>query len=248
MSDGGAGAGGQASTGGATDQPDAAPPDKGTPTIVAVGYAGLRVASFDRGKTWVNKRTLSTTAADDPNNLRGVTFALGKFVAVGHKIFTSTDADEWTPRTHPENDSQWLGDVKFGNGRFVATGGYGYSVWSTDGETWKRGGSLKTEASRQLAFGNGKFVSYTDPGNWWTSTNGETWTSESGGHADGIAFCGGAFKDSSACGPAAGFGVYVRDGGWGSGKISWSTDAQTWTPVNVGFPGGVNAFAFGTTP
>jgi hypothetical protein len=220
----------------------------GTPAIVAVGYAGLRVASYDRAHSWTNKRTLSDVAADDPNNLRGVTYAAGLFVAVGHKIFTSPDGETWTQRQHPKNDSQWLGDVKYGNGRFVATGGYGYSAWSTDGISWREGGTIGTEASRSLAFGNGEFRTQTDPGNWYRSTNGETWTLESGGHGEKIAFCNGSFENAPDCGPAFGHGVYVRAGGWNSGTIDWSDNGQNWNNVTVGYPGGVNGFAFGYRP
>jgi hypothetical protein len=220
----------------------------GRPAIVAAGYAGLRVASYDGGRTWVNKRTLSNVAADDADNLRGVTYGAGLFVAVGHKIFTSPDGGAWQQREHPKENGQWLGDVEYGNGRFVATGGYGYSAWSIDGIVWQEGGSLGTEASRSLAFGNGEFRTQTDPGNWYRSTDGESWTLHSSGHSERIAFCAGSFKDAPDCGPAFGHGVYVRGGGWNSGSIEWSEDAQNWTSVTVGHVGAVNGFAFGYAP
>ncbi len=237
-SGGNAGVGGSAGTGQQT----------GTPTIVAVGYAGLRVASYDKGKTWTNKEMLSSVAADDHDNLRAVAYGNGVFVAVGHKLFTSPDGASWTRRSHPKDDQQWLGGVAFGNGRFVATGGYGYSAWSTDGIEWHEGGAIGTEASRSIAFGNGEFRSQTDPGNWYRSTDGVKWTLESGGHQDGVAFCAGAFKESPDCGPAFGQGVYVRAGGWNSGELEWSSDGKSWNSVDVGYPGGVNGFAFGYKP
>lgn len=222
---------------------DASP---GTPTIVAVGYAGLRVTSFDLGRSWQHKRTLSNVAADDPDNLRGVTHGAGVFVAVGHKIFTSPDGETWDPRTHPAN--QWLGDVKYGNGRFVATGGYGYSAWSLDGIRWQQGGAIKTEASRSLAFGDGMFVTQTDAGNWYRSSDGASWTLLSGGHAGKVAFCAGEFRDADDCDLEPFHGAYVRAGGWNSGVIAWSDDASSWHDVQVGYVGGVNAFSFGDTP
>jgi hypothetical protein len=253
----GAGSSGSSGSGGSAGA-DAGPSDSGPPSdagqptgtaaVVAVGYAGLRVTSYDRARSWTNKRTLSDTAADDPNNLRGVTYGAGLFVAVGHKIFTSPDGETWTQRQHPKNDAQWLGDVKYGNGRFVATGGYGYSAWSSDGITWREGGSIGTEASRSLAFGNGEFRTQTDPGNWYRSTNGESWALESGGHSEKIAFCNGGFRNAPDCGPAFGHGVYVRAGGWNSGTIDWSDNGQSWNKVTVGYPGGVNGFAFGYRP
>lgn len=227
---------------------EAGPAPEGTPTIVAVGYAGLRVTSYDLGRSWTNKATLSDVAADDPDNLRGATWGAGLFIAVGHKIFTSPDGEEWTRRTHPKDNAQWLGDVKYGNGRFVATGGYGYAVWSADGITWNAADFPNNEASRSLAFGNGEFVTQTDPGNWYRSTDGETWTPHSNGHDGRVAFCNGAFRQAPDCGPASGHGVFVRSGGWNSGEIDWSENGTDWNPVTVGFVGGVNGFAFGYAP
>jgi hypothetical protein len=141
-----------------------------------------------------------------------------------------------------------LGDVEYGNGRFVATGGYGYSAYSLDGKTWLQGGAIKTEASRSLAFGNGMFVTQTDPGNWYSSSDGTSWTLLSSGHSGQVAFCDGDFKTADACPPAPVFGLYVRAGNWNSDVISWSDDDRSWHDVQVGYVGGINAFAFGTTP
>jgi hypothetical protein len=217
--DGGADEDAAVSPDGAPPVPDAA--TDGTPTIVAVGYAGLRVASYDLGRSWVNKVTLSNVAADDKDNLRGVAFARGLFVAVGHKLFTSTDGETWARGEHPNDDSQWLAGIQFGNGRFVSTGGYGYTVWSPDGFEWNQGDFLEAEASRSLAFGNGTFVTQTDPGNWWRSTDGDTWTRDSSGHSEHVAYCDGSFQEEPDCGLTGGHGVYVRGGGWSSGVIQW---------------------------
>ena len=245
---GGSGGGGTGGRGGSAGSGDAGQP-VGTPTIVAVGYAGLRVASYDRGHSWTAKQTLSSVAADDPDNLRAVAYGAGVFVALGHKLFSSPDGATWTRREHPKDDAQWLGGVTYGNGRFVATGGYGYSAWSTDGIEWHEGGGVgPNEASRSIAFGNGEFRTQTDPGNWYRSTDGVSWVLQSGGHDERIAFCGGAFKDAPDCGPDFGHGVYVREGGWNSGNIEWSSDGQSWNRVTVGYVGGINGFAFGYRP
>jgi hypothetical protein len=129
----------------------------------------------------------------------------------------------------------------------VATGGYGYSAWSLDGMSWQQGGAIETEASRSLAFGDGLFVTQTDAGNWYQSTDGTSWTLRSGGHDGAVAFCDGNFRDADACDAEPFHGAYVRDGGWNSGVISWSADGQAWHDVQVGYVGGINAFAFGYT-
>jgi hypothetical protein len=217
------------------------------PTFVVVGYAGLRAVSYDLGVSWKHKQTLSEVAADDTNLLRGVTFAQGLFVAVGHKIFTSPTGETWSRREHPEDDSQWLGDVEYGNDRFVASGGYGYSAISLDGLSWDRGGDHATEAMRSLAFGDGVFMGRTDPGNWWRTTDGETWTLDSGGHTEDIAFCEGEFKNASSCAPIVGEGVYLRAGSWDSGHVQRSENGIDWTNVFVGYVGSITGIAFGYT-
>jgi hypothetical protein len=114
--------------------------------------------------------------------------------------------------------------------------------------TWHEGGAIKTEASRSLAFGNGLFVTQTDAGNWYSSSDGEAWTLLSGGHDGPVAFCDGDFRAADDCAAIPFHGAYVRAGGWGSGAIAWSDDGSTWHDVQVGYVGGINAFAFGLSP
>jgi hypothetical protein len=56
------------------------------------------------------------------NDLRGVAYGNGLFVAVGDRgtILTSPDGVNWTERTSGTN---WLFGVTYGNGTFVAVGG-----------------------------------------------------------------------------------------------------------------------------
>jgi hypothetical protein len=238
--------------------PDTAAPGDaggaGTPTFVAVGYAGRRVRSTDLGQTWTDDEELGG-GGDDEFLLRAVEFAQGMFVATGWKIVTSPSGarGSWTERANPTG--QWLGGIRFGNQRFVATGGYGQSAWSADGLSWTQGGSLATEASRSLAFGGGLFVSATDNGNWWQSSDGAAWTVRSGGHdAYNIAYCeaqgGGAadFREGPAClepyalrTRAIGRGVVVRASG---GDLERSENGGPFVKVLTDGPG-LEAVAFG---
>jgi len=135
---------------------------------VGVGYGGRRIVSHD-GKEWEIAAEWAAMGGDDSDNLMGLVYARGLFVAsgggtpkrdkaVGGHILVSRNGKEWREvytarfRVHP---------VLFGNDRFVA-GGPGRNVlYSADGETWKEGAKLTAkEAShyRYGAFGNGLFV------------------------------------------------------------------------------------------
>jgi hypothetical protein len=206
----------------------------GTPTFVAVGYAGRRVRSTNLGLDWTDDQTLGG-GGDDEFLLRAAGFGSGVFVALGYKILSSADGKTW--QEHPNPQNQWLGGVQFGNGRFVATGGYGYSAHSSDGLSWVIGGVVpNNEASRSLAFGAGKFVSATDPGHWFESSDGLSWSLLSDGHATNqLAYCAGAFSDPAACtglysarGRAmlAGTTIQLR-----AGKLERSTNGVDFVPV-----------------
>lgn len=59
------------------------------------------------------------------NDLKGVTYGDGLFVAVGEDgtILTSTDGVNWTERT--SGTRAWINNVTYGNGTFVAVGDHG---------------------------------------------------------------------------------------------------------------------------
>jgi hypothetical protein len=231
---------------------DAAPalmPGK-TPVFVAVGYAGRRIRSRDRGVTWEDDQILGG-GGDDEFLLRAASWARGVFVVAGWKILTSPDGATWTEQKNPNR--QWLGGIQYGNDRFVAAGGYGYSAYSLDGPTWMAGRSRATEAARTVAFGGGMFIAATDPGNWWSSSDGQTWTNTGGGHSSRVVYCGDAFKDATACAlpiarngghTAAGGDVYVSVRG---STIERSTDGVTWKSVHTG-GASFEAVAFGWLP
>ena len=104
-----------------------APPKKGV--FVAVGYGGRRMVSAD-GVAWEITAEWGEKGGDDSNNLMGLAFGKGKFVAVGGggrgrrrrrpgHVLASADGRAWKEvkklpfRVNP---------VLFGNDRFVAGG------------------------------------------------------------------------------------------------------------------------------
>jgi hypothetical protein len=219
----------------------------GTPTFVAVGYAGRRIRSVDLGKTWIDDQKLGG-GGDDQYLLRGVEFGNGRFVAVGWKILTSPDGKTWIEQKNPQN--QWLQGIKWGNGIFAATGGYGYAAYSRDGVSWMNGKARADEAARSLAFGMGKFVTATDNGNWWSSTDGINWTRGEGGHQEAVVYCDPLFLNASACKSPVGHGggrTAFGAGVWvslGDAGLERSVDGTTWSKVSVS-AGGLESIAFG---
>jgi hypothetical protein len=239
-------------------------PDAGSggrkPVFVAVGYSGARYVSRDLGLTW----TLSTPLVgkgDDANLLRSVTYANGMFVAVGSKIWTTTDGTTWTERKNPAN--QWFGGIEYGvpkglsSGIFVAAGGVGTSVYSSNGIDWtaNAGDTRKGEHARTLAFGDGQFICGTDAKKWWVTTNGKDWKEHSGNHGGSqLMWCSDKFTEVSACTTplahanartALGEGVYVSAAG---NKLERSTDGKVWTSVKDVKDSPLEDVAFGYLP
>jgi len=172
-SSGSMGSGGQAGTGGQRDAGTNTTPDAGVvrdagsePTtgriaIVAAGYAGRRIVSFDLGATWVGDQTLGG-GGDDQFLLRGAAVGAGRLVVVGWKFLSSTDGLKWTEHKNPHG--QWQGGVAWGNGMFIAAGGLGQAAKSLDGVTWTRIANAGGSHLRRVTFANGEFWTSGDSG------------------------------------------------------------------------------------
>src|SRR2546425_860007 len=91
------------------------------------------------------------------NQLNGITYGRGVFVAVGSTgtILTSTDANEWIYH-HVEAPS--LNAVSYGDGLFVAVGENGAILTSTNGDQWALRYSPTTNNLLAVTYGNGRFV------------------------------------------------------------------------------------------
>ena len=116
------------------------------------------------------------------NDLRGVTYGSGTFVAVGDSgtILTSPDGVTWTIATSGTNSD--LSGVTYGNDIFVAVGGNtvfpstgGTILTSPDGVTWV----VRISAASGIyavTYGNGIFVAVGYNSVILTSPDGVTWT------------------------------------------------------------------------
>ena len=133
---------------------------------VAVGYGGRRMISHD-GQRWKITGEWSQPGKDDSDNLMGLVYAEGKFVAVGGggggktadgHVLVSTDGKEWREVWKAPGR---INPVVHGNGRFLV-GGPGKQIYvSDDSEKWEPAAKLTDRRCthfRHGAFGNGVFV------------------------------------------------------------------------------------------
>lgn len=118
------------------------------------------------------------------SSLKDLTYADGKFVAVGRlsRLFVSDDGQDWTPYSVSE-DFKDLEGIAYGNGYWVTVARGGAIFRSTDLENWTQvfAGFEGTENMSDnwdgLVFINGNFVAYGPVERILTSSdNGETWT------------------------------------------------------------------------
>ena len=92
------------------------------------------------------------------NDLYGITYGNGLFVAVGNKgtILTSSNSVNWTAE-YSELTTPLYG-VAFGNGKFTAVGAGGTVITSPDGMIWGPGNSGTEFDLYGVTFGKGIFV------------------------------------------------------------------------------------------
>jgi hypothetical protein len=122
-----------------TQRDSSVPPDVGA-SFDAVAYgngrfvvAGLRIDGGTNVVTSEDGINWSSLGSPFGRDFVGdIVYANGMFVAVGGRIWTSTDGITWTLRQDYRN----LNRVAFGNGRFTATGNLGVILVSTDGIEW----------------------------------------------------------------------------------------------------------------
>ena len=111
-----------------------------------------------------------------PNFFRGITYANGKFVAVGYNgvISTTSNGVVWTAQS--SGTTNLLRSVAYGNGTYVAVGASGTILRSADGAAWTSIVPFTAQVINHITFGNGQFVIVCEGNQIFTSANGTTWT------------------------------------------------------------------------
>ncbi|MDX2023865.1 MAG: hypothetical protein SF187_26740 [Deltaproteobacteria bacterium] len=183
---------------------------------VAVGYSGIRIRSLN-GRQWIDAK-IRGGGGDDPNNLRGLAFGNGLFVAVGggggagpggRWSSVSANGKDWRDTIM---DGGWMGGVAFGKGMFVAGATAGEVFTSPNGFDWTRQAARAQGNIRGMAFGSDVFVATGDNGTFW-STDLRNWNVAANvGSYDGVDFVQGRFV------------VYRSDG-----TVTTSSDGKTWS-------------------
>ena len=142
------------------------------------GYVSTSV----EGAKWID-RTTPTQAS-----LNAITYALGRFVAVGDAstVINSVDGVNWSNRTLPGGGGALRG-VTFGKGLFTAVGQGGILRTSGDGDIWTNAPGTGANLN-SVAFANGLFVAVGDNGAIRTSTNGVAWTARAATPSTSVTF------------------------------------------------------------
>jgi hypothetical protein len=150
----------------------------GNGLFVTVGGDNGTILTSPDGTTWT-QRTSGTS-----NDLYGLTYGNGLFVAVGDNgtILTSPDGTTWAKRNSGTSE-EFLG-VTYGNGIFLTIGLDGNILISPDGTTWTEGSyenSYSYGFFKAATYGNGLFVTVSKNGAIQTSPDGTTWTQRTSG-------------------------------------------------------------------
>jgi hypothetical protein len=173
-------------------------------TVTASGGGG---GGGEAGTTW--------TLRNLGNDLFGVTYGNGLFVAVGGDgaILTSPDGVTWTARTSVTSYS--LYSVTYGDGLFVAVGRNGAILTSPDGVNWTQQTSGTSDGLSNVTYGNGMFVAVGGYGTILTSPDGVNWTARASGTSNIL------------YGVTYGNNTFVAVGG--DGTILTSSNGVNWT-------------------
>ena len=97
-------------------------------------------------------------ASGTVQDLQGVTYGRGRFVAVGRQgqVLTSTNGSDWTARASGVTPD--LTGITYGGGLFVAVGKAATIITSADGLTWAAVSKVPEGDLEAIAFGGGQFV------------------------------------------------------------------------------------------
>ncbi len=151
----------------------------GNGSFVAAGEgsssSGSIAASVD-GVSW-------TIKAIGPS-MHKVFFGNNQFVAFGDRLWTSSDAENWTSRAWPANMDFPKYDIAFGNSQFVLIGTS--IVTSPDCSIWTLQSAIIGYPLNSVTFGDNRFVIVGNGGEILTSPDGITWTNQSSGTSNDL--------------------------------------------------------------
>lgn len=154
----------------------------GNGIYVAVGYvggtqSGLNILTSTNAINW----TRANQIQGGDNNLLGVAYGAGQFVAVGQSgtICNSQDGLRWKIQAGflvGQGETAFQA-ITYAQGMFVAVATGGQIYTSPDGINWARQESGTSKTLFDIAYGNGVFVAGGIGGEFLTSADGFAWGS-----------------------------------------------------------------------
>lgn len=180
------------------------------------GVSGDNFAASRDGRAWTLRPCVQAPS------IRAITYAQGRFVAVGYQgaLETSTDGYSWVEGSLPSTAT--FSSVTYGGGRFVAVGDGGVPtvLTSTDGLSWEPANYPSDFTGISVAYGNGRFVAQSWSPHFIVSTDGVDWQ-EIRSPTYGL---------GSSCGLVAAFGAFVALGQ--DGILRSDADGMNWTALD----------------
>ncbi|MCP4149469.1 MAG: hypothetical protein GY757_17105 [bacterium] len=125
---------------------------------------GLFLAAMVNGKVYQSTDGVSWTSKSVGQHLTAIHYGNGMWVAVGSKIWTSTNGSTWTMRLDISNCNYMFYSVTSAPGSFVAAGENGVIVNSADGITWRQPSSGSMRIMLGAAYGNNRVVTVSNGG------------------------------------------------------------------------------------
>jgi hypothetical protein len=230
----------------------------GTSAVLSHQFAVTSTWTAIAGGTGSNPVTVPGQSTFGINNIHGITYGNGMFIAVGmngRMARSTNNGTTWiaitggtgtTNVTVPGNSrfgENQIEDITYGyvngNGRFVAVGWSGRMAWSDDGITWNAINSTQSTFGINniisgVTYGNGRFVAVGGFGRMAWSDDGITWNSISGGTGNNPVIDPGqsTFGENPINSITYDNGIFIAGGGFG--RMAWSDNGITWNAI----PGG----------
>lgn len=140
------------------------------PLLRKMAVIGIAMVSNALGFDW------NWTSYPQTNNLSGICYAGGHYVAIGNvgTVLTSTDGQQWSAaRTNTRNS---FNGITYAGGQFRVLGNGGMVYSSPDGLVWDSVQTPTTLALTSLAYGKGLYVASGRQGQMASSKDFRTWT------------------------------------------------------------------------
>lgn len=213
----------------------------GNDGFVAVGDDGQLLLSTD-GRNWEEREVLESTGDPLTEDLLGVDFGNGRYLAVGgQKLVSSEDGRNWTVVT------TWtvpVNGVTFADGRFVVTGDASHVFYSTDGLEWFGGAQNGIHAPaplRDVAYDPGSqlWVAVGDSSEFTIAPDETEDMTQLFLSPDGIAWSrvlapettGDEFFDGNMRAVSFGNGTFRA---FGEGRLAYDVATELWRVVSTG--------------